>query len=278
MEHWEGEITGEQGIRIWCQSWRPEAPKAVLVVIHGLGEHSGRSGHVVDYLVPRGYAIYALDHRGHGRSGGQRGHVGRFAEFTADLRRLIERVQAAEPGQPIFLLGHSLGGTIALQYALEHPHGLAGVIASSPGLARKFKVPRAKLFLGRLMSVLWPTLTFHSGLPADQLSHDPQVASAYTSDPLVHDLVTARLFTEVTRAGEAVLARAQDLKLPCLLLGSDNDPLVDSEAVRRFYAAVGTPDKALRLYEGFYHECFNEIGRERPLADLTTWLEAHLPT
>ncbi len=276
MEHRDGEFVGERGTRIWFQSWRPEAPRGVVVVAHGLGEHSGRYKSVVDWLVPRGYAVYALDHRGHGRSGGQRGHVVRFSDYAADLGRLIDRAQAQEPGLPAFLLGHSLGGAIALAYALERPQGLRGVVASAPGLRRRFEVPAFKIFLGRLMSSAWPTFTQRSGLPVTRLSHDPQVALDYVADKMVHDRVTARLFTEATGAGERILARAGELRLPCLLLQGEDDALVDPQATCEFYGKLAGADKALHVYPGFYHEGFNEVGKAQPLGDLSAWLDAHV--
>ncbi len=276
MEHREGEFKGQRGTRIWYQVWRPEAAKAVVALAHGLGEHSGRYNNVVGWLVPRGYAIYALDHRGHGRSGGRRGHVDRFSDYLDDLQHLVGLASAAEPGRPVFLLGHSLGGLIALAYAIERPQGLQGVVASSPGLRRRFEVPPSKLFLGNLMSRIWPTFTQHSGLPASGLSHDPQVALEYVGDKLVHDLVSARLFIEITTAAEQVLSDAGRLAIPCLLLQGEDDPIVDPQATREFYTRASSADKALRTYPGFYHEGFNEVGKERPLGDLVAWLDAHV--
>lgn len=276
MKWAEGEFRGGGGVRIWYQSWRPEAPRAILALAHGLGEHGGRYGNVVAEVVPRGYAVYALDHRGHGRSDGRRGHVESFAEYIADLGRLIEIAAGECPGLPAFLLGHSLGGTIALRYALERPEGLRGVIASSPLLRMRLGVPPSKRLLGNVMSRLYPTFTQRSGLPAEALSRDPEVVAAYTADPLVHDLVSARLFTEMLTTAEAVLARAPELRLPCLLLVSGADAMVDPQASQELHARLGSADKTLHLYEGFYHEGLNEVGRERPLADLVSWLEAHL--
>ncbi|HOG45938.1 MAG TPA: lysophospholipase [Anaerolineae bacterium] len=276
MEHREGQFSGERGARIWFQAWRPAAPRGVVVIAHGLGEHSGRYKNLANWLVPRGYALYALDHRGHGHSSGYRGHVDRFGDYVADLGRLVDQAQAEEPGLPLFVLGHSLGGAIALAYALERPQGLRGVVASAPGLRRRSEVPWFKVLLGQALSRLWPTFTHRSGLPVNGLSHDPQVALDYVADRLVHDRVSARLFTEAERAGEEVLANAGGLCLPCLLLQGDEDQLVDAQATVEFYERAAGADKALRVYPGFYHEGLNEMGRERPLGDLADWLDAHV--
>jgi alpha-beta hydrolase superfamily lysophospholipase len=277
MEHWESEFKGERGTRIWFQAWQPQAPRATVAVAHGLGEHSGRYRNVVDTLVPRGYAIYALDHRGHGRSAGRRGHADRFADYVGDLGRLIGEAQRAQPGLPTFLLGHSMGGAIALAYALERPEGLSGVIVSSPWLQLKLTPPANKLALARVMSRILPTFTQRSGLPVNGLSHDPQVALDYVADRLVHDRISARLFVEIVGAQERILADAESLRLPCLFLLPGADPIVDSEATRQYFGQVGSTDKTLHVYEGLYHEGFNELGKEQPLGDLADWLDARLP-
>lgn len=277
MEHWESEFKGERGTRIWFQAWQPQAPRATVAVAHGLGEHSGRYRNVVDTLVPRGYAIYALDHRGHGRSAGRRGHADRFADYVGDLGRLIGEAQRAQPGLPTFLLGHSMGGAIALAYALERPEGLSGVIVSSPWLQLKLTPPANKLALARVMSRILPTFTQRSGLPVNGLSHDPQVALDYVADRLVHDRISARLFVEIVGAQERILADAESLRLPCLFLLPGADPIVDSEATRQYFGQVGSTDKTLHVYEGLYHEGFNELGKEQPLGDLANWLDARLP-
>ena len=278
MEHREGEFTGERGARIYFQSWRPEAPKAIIALVHGLGEHSGRYKNVVDAVVPRGYAVYALDLRGHGRSAGFRGHVERFADYLGDVERLIDEARRAEPGLPVFLLGHSLGGLIALAYALERADGLRGVVASAPGLRRSFEVPGYRLLLAQIMSGIWPTFNQRTGLPVNRLSHDPQVALDYVADRLVHDRASARFFTETNRAIDEVTSGASSLTMPCLLLQSEDDALVEAQSTIDFYEAAGSADRTLRVYQGFYHESFNEVGKERPLADLVSWLDAHLPS
>ncbi len=276
MQHAEGAFKGERGATIWYQRWRPEDPKAAIALAHGLGEHSGRYGNMLACVGPQGYAVYGLDLRGHGRSEGQRGHVERFGDYIADYGRLVGLMRAEEPELPVFLYGHSVGGLIALRYAMDFPQGLAGVIGSGPALRRRFDAPLPKLLLARLLSLLWPTFSLRSGLPAEQLSHDPQVVAAYRADPLVHDLVTPRLYTEVTSAGEQALADASKLKAPCLLLQAGDDGLVDPRTTRQFYDRLTVQDKTLHIYEGFRHEGHNEPDRGRWLGDMVAWLDAHV--
>ena len=277
MEHRESELKGERGIRIWLQAWLPANPRAAVALVHGLGEHSGRHRNLVEYLLRRGYALYAMDYRGHGRAGGARGHVESFDDYLADTGGLLGWAGGEQPQKPLFLLGLSLGGLIVLKYALERPQGLQGVIVSAPGLRRKFEVPAHKLLLARLMSRIWPAFAQTTGLLAEALSHDPQVAAQYRADPLVHATVTARFFTEVSRAQGDVLASASRLRLPILFLQGSDDQFIDALATREFFESTGSPDKTLRWYEGFFHEVFNEVEREQPLADLAGWLDAHVP-
>ncbi len=225
--------------------------------------------------MPHGYAVYALDHRGHGHSAGLRGHVDRFSDYLADLRRLVDEAQRSEPDLPTFLLGHSLGGTIALAFALEQPTGLSGVIASSPWLQLRLQPPQSKVTLAGFMSRIWPAFTLRTGLPVGGLSHDPQVALNYVADRLVHDRISVRLFTEIVSTHQSILANAANLRLPCLFLLPDADPIVDPAATREFQGKVASADNTLHVYEGFYHEGFNELGKERPLGDLLAWLDAH---
>lgn len=154
MQEREGEFKGAGGLRIWYRSWRPQAARAVIVVVHGLGEHGGRYANLVAELVPRGYALYVPDLRGHGRSSGLRGHCDRFVDYVADLKSAVQEAQTQEPGLPLFVYGHSLGGLIVLRHALERPQGARGLVISAPALRRKFAVPAGKLLLGRVMSRL----------------------------------------------------------------------------------------------------------------------------
>ncbi|HEY74831.1 MAG TPA: alpha/beta hydrolase [Thermoflexia bacterium] len=276
MNHSEGTFQGYGGLELYYQRWRPEGePKAVLVIVHGFGEHSGRYGNVVDWLVPKGYAVYGFDLRGHGRSPGQRGYIHRWAEYREDVRAFLTFVQEQEPGRPLFLMGHSMGGLIVLDYALHHPEGLQGVIGSGPALAQTGVSPFL-VALGRLFSRFWPRFGLDTKLDATAISRDPAVVDAYVNDPLVHSVATARLGAEMTETMEWVNAHAADLRVPLLILHGGADRLVPPEASRAFLERVALEDKTYHEYEGYYHEPHNEVGWERPLADLEAWLEDHL--
>jgi alpha-beta hydrolase superfamily lysophospholipase len=276
MMHFEGTFRGYGGLELYYQHWRPEAtPRAVLVVVHGYGEHSGRYGNVVDWFVPRGYAVYALDMRGHGRSAGKQGYVESYSEYRADVAAFLDLVCSEEPDREVFLLGHSQGGLTVLDYVLHDSTGLAGVVASGPVLCPPGISP-VLLQLSRLLSNVWPGLTLTTGLDASALSRDRAVVDAYVNDPLVHGKGTPRLSTEVMDTAEWTQSHASDMALPCLIVHGGADRLCAPEASRRFFENVTFADKEHIEYEGYYHEVFNDLGKEKVLADVEAWLDRHL--
>lgn len=276
MKHSEGTFRGSGNLALFYQSWHPEGqPRATLVIVHGFGEHGGRYPNVVKHFVPRGYALYALDHRGHGRSPGPRGHINAWSEYRDDVHALVQLVTARESPCPIFLWGHSLGGLIVLEYALHYSEHVRGVIASAPLLGQAGISPLL-LALARILSRLAPTFSQSTGLDATTLSRDPDVVKAYTSDPLVHSLGTPRLGTEITAAQEWTQAHARAWRVPLLLFFGTADRLVPPENTRRFFDALTFPDKHKIEYEGAYHEPHNDIIHAQVMADVERWLETHL--
>ena len=279
MIHNEGQFAGHGGARLYWQAWLPESePRAVILVAHGYAEHGGRYGNLVDRLVPHGYAVYALDHRGHGRSEGPRGHVGRFAEFVADLHALRVRVEAEQRGVPLVLLGHSLGGLIAARYLLAHSSGLAGAVLSSPALGLVDEPPRVLQWLGRILSQVAPRTAFQGNVKPEYLSRDASVGRAYAADPLVHRRATARFFTEFKWAMANAKERAPEIRTPILVLQAGDDKLVDPRATEAFAARIASERKVVRFYPGLYHEIFNETDKERVFDDLERWLDRLLET
>ncbi|HDQ71593.1 MAG TPA: alpha/beta hydrolase [Chloroflexi bacterium] len=275
MKHSEGTFETFDGLQLYHQSWMPEGKaRATLAIVHGFGEHSGRYGNLVDYFVPRGCAVHAFDLRGHGRSPGARGYVERWDVFRNDVRAFLAVLQKQAPGTPLFLLGHSMGGLIVLEYVLRDPGGLAGVVASGPLLAQAGVSPLLAL-ASKLLSLVLPRLTLDVGLDATALSRDPAVVEAYASDPLVHGQGTPRLGQEIARAYEWAHAHATDMRIPCLIVHGSADRLAPPEASRVFYEHVTFEDKARYVYDGYYHEVFNEIGKEHVLADVEQWLTKH---
>jgi len=261
------------GAELFRRAWRPSGPAhAVLVNVHGLGDHSGLYPALADYFPPRGWALHALDLRGNGRSPGRRGHIPRWADYRADLGRFLDLVRAEEAGRPLFLLGHSLGGLVVLDYALARPEGLRGVIAVAPPVGR-IGTPSWLLGLARVLSRVWPTFTLETGLDLSGLSRDPAARDAVLSDPLFHRKASARLGAELLTAAAAVRRDATRFPVPLLLLHGGADRMVMPDGTRAFYQQrVGQTDKRYLEYPGAYHALFADLDRDRVLGDLESWM------
>lgn len=257
MEHTEGTLSGAGGVEIAWRAWSGDAPtRAVVVIAHGAWEHGGRYGNVVDRLVPKGFPVLAPDQRGHGRSAGERGLVADVGDAVGDLEAVLDAARADHPGVPVFVLGHGMGGALAIAYALRHP--LDGMILSAPMLA----APRP-------------------GPPdATALSRDPAVVRAYEEDPLViHGPLPERTVAVLGEEVATFMPRAAELTPALLLMHGYADRLAEPEASRTLHKAAGSGDKVLVLWEGLFHEIFNEPAddRELPLERLSDWLEQHAP-
>jgi alpha-beta hydrolase superfamily lysophospholipase len=266
-------------VKIFYRKFQASDERARMVVAHGLGEHSGRYQNVVGRLLPAGFTLWIPDHRGHGQSGGRKGHVLNFEQYILDLRILVEMAtEGLPPGRKVFLLGHSMGGLIALYFALQSPELIDGVIASSPALGVAVEVPAVKSILGKIMSFIWPGLQLSNELDATKISRDESVVKAYLNDPLVHDRVSARWFTEILSTMAEVNGRASGLQVPVLMQVAGDDHLASAESSRRFFENLTVDDKTLYFYDDLYHEVYNELEdqRQKVLDDLESWLEKHL--
>jgi len=274
MDHAEGTFGGFGDLELFYQRWRPEgAGQATLVVVHGYQDHSNRIQPLAAGLTGQGYAVYSFDLRGHGRSPGLRGHVESWADYREDLRAFLALVGVQQAGRPVFLAGHSMGGLIALEYALRHPEGLKGVIALAPALATVSKPLQTAI--ARIASRLAPRLSQTVKLDLTAVSRDPEVVRANENDPLRHTLGSARWGAEFFDAIAWCQANAASLRLPLLLLYGDADRLTPPAGSRRFFEAVTFPDKERHEYPGAYHLIFDDINRAEVLADLAGWLERH---
>ena len=277
-----GIFAGSGGVKIFYRHYAADAERARMIITHGLGEHSGRYANVVGLLLPMGISVWIPDHRGHGRSEGKRGHVLSFHQYLTDLRAMIELAGEGKAGDcKIFLLGHSLGGLIALYYAQRFPETIDGLLVSSPALGMVVEVPAVKKILGTIMSSIWPGLTMGNELEASRISHDENVVNAYINDPLVHDRVSARFFTELMTAMQAVNQQVSAIRNPILMQIAGDDHLVNARAAEHFFEKLAAADKTLHVYQGLYHEIFNEAAaqREQVLKDLEDWLaERIIPT
>jgi alpha-beta hydrolase superfamily lysophospholipase len=274
-----GTFEGSDGVDIFYRHYQAEPERARLVIAHGLGEHTGRYGNVIERMLPMGISVWAPDHRGHGQSEGKRGHVLNFMQYLTDMRSMIELARdGLDDDNKFFLLGHSTGGLIAIYFAQRFPELVDGIVASSPALGMIIEIPAAKKILGSLMSFLWPGLAMGNELDAGKISHDPEVVIAYNTDPLVHDRVSSRFFTEFMAAMETVNQQASSLRVPILMQVAGDDHLVNARTSEQFFEKLAVPDKTLHIYEGLYHEIYNELAgqREKVLEDLEDWLRERM--
>ena len=276
MRHQEGTFKGVRDASIYYQCWLPEGEsRAVLLIVHGLAEHSGRYMNVVNHFVPLGYAVYGVDHVGHGKSSGTRVYVERFEDYTDTLKIYFDMVRHWQPEKPVFLVGHSMGGLIGAVYLLDHQAELTGAVLSGPAVKVHDTVSPAFIFVGKLISVLMPKLGL-IGLEAEGVSRDPAVVQAYVNDPLVcRGKVTARLSAELVKAIRRVAAEATKITLPILILQGTADRLVDPKGAQMLYDAVNSVDKTIKIYDGLYHEVYNEPEHGQVLGDVKAWLETH---
>jgi alpha-beta hydrolase superfamily lysophospholipase len=264
------------GLAMYAQSWEPGAePKAVICLVHGLGEHIGRYAHVGAALNEAGYALSGYDSRGHGRSGGPRGHTPSYEALMDDTAQFIDLVAGRYPGKPRFLYGHSMGGNQVINFALRRDAELVGVIATGPWLKLAFQPSASKVLLGKIMNKIQPGFSQPSGLETAALSHDSEVVRAYVNDPLVHDKISARLFVNMFETGLWALDHAAELSLPLLLMHGGADQIISPEASEQFTASAGD-QVTLRIWNGLYHEIHNEPKQNEVLAFMIDWMNSQL--
>jgi len=278
-EHHDGTFAGAGGLPLYYQAWMPpdgQPKKAVLINLHGLGDHSGLYPTLASHFPGHGIALYAYDMRGNGRSPGQRAYLRGWHEYRGDLHAFLDRVRKWEGDLPIFILGNSLGGLVVLDYALHYPAGLRGVIAAAPPLG-EVGVPPFLMTLGRIMSRLCPRFSLEVGMDLSGLARDPAVVETVLADPLFHRRGTARLSTEVTAAIRRVQARAESFSAPLLILHGSADRMVPPDGSRSFFAKVDYSDRQFREYPDAYHGLFADLNFEVVLRDVERWIEERIP-
>ena len=264
-----------RGLPLHYQAWEPDAkPRAVVALVHGLGEHVGRHAPLGEQLVRAGYALMGFDLRGHGRSGGLRGDAPSYATLLDDIDLLMDWVRTSHPRVPVFIYGHSLGGGLALNYVLRRAARVRGVIASSPWLRTVVKLSPLQAFLARTVAPIFPTLRQKWGQPA-VLSRDAEVGPAFERDPLTHGLISARMYLECVREGEWALEHASEFPAPLLLMHGTADRLTSWEASREFARRVGRK-ATWRKWDGSYHELHNEPEGRYVISVIVNWIKRRL--
>ncbi len=277
MEHREDHFTTPDGAGIYTQAWLPDVkPQAIMLIVHGLGEHSGRYANYVNYFVPRGYALYGFDTRGHGRSSGARGHVDHFERYVDDVDRRAAQARSDWPGTPLFVLAHSLGSLMGLSYARQYPDRLTGLIVTGTALQDALQLPPWKRSLATALSRVTPALKMNNGIALSGLSHDPAVIAAYEADPLTHTWGTPRLATETEVVRAQIRQGATTWRVPTLMLHGGADLICVPDGARLFAAQTPPGVVEYRSYPGLYHEIHNEPEKEQVFGAIETWLQRRL--
>jgi alpha-beta hydrolase superfamily lysophospholipase len=275
--HGESIFRGAGGVDLYGQCWHGRKdPQAVVAIVHGHGEHGGRYMNIVRSLLPYGYAVYSFDHRGHGRSRGQRGHINSWSEYRKDVQAFLGWIAEREVRCPIFLMGHSMGALVVLDYLLHDSAGIAGAIISGAPIEPAGVAKPLLVFLSRLLSRVFPRFPMRLSLDTSALSRDKAAVRAYIEDPLVHGRFTARWGTESLAALAWVKARANEVNIPILFIHGEADRLNLPEGSRHFFEETASSDKTLHLYPEMYHELHNDTGREAVMEDLQRWIARRL--
>ncbi|HEX4385160.1 MAG TPA: alpha/beta hydrolase [Myxococcales bacterium] len=269
----EGFFSATDGLRLFWHSVQPASPVAHIALVHGYAEHLGRYQEVTHALISAGYAVHLLDCRGHGQSGGKRAHVENFGEYLSDLDLFLARVNEAAKGAPVFLMGHSHGCLISARYLLDKPHAVRAALFSAPYFRLKLAVSPVKIWAGKLIGKLMPSLPMKNALTVEALTRDVAIQNATKADPLYQQIATPRWFTESTAAQETVMRRATEFVTPFIVMTGTADGIADPAAAREFYEAATSKDKQIKEYPGLLHEIFHEPERDLVFRDVLAWLD-----
>lgn len=276
MRYDEGRFAGVEGLELYCQDWCPDSePRAVVALVHGVGEHSGRYMNVVRPLVEAGYAVYGYDHRGHGNSPGTRVHIESWEQYREDLTTYLGVIAQRVPGRPIVLYGHSMGSLVVLDYLLERPGDIRGAIISGIATEPAGVGNPATIAAAKVLSGVAPRLSVNLGIDVGSLTRDPAAVEAFRADPLITGRATVRWGAEILKTVERVKAGLGRVDRPLLVIHGEADPLNMVAGARALYDASPHPDKTLRLYPGVLHEPHNDLGHEQVAADIRQWLDRH---
>lgn len=275
MQSFDYGWTSADGIKFFGQGWAPDSPKALVCLVHGLGEHSARYAHVGKALADAGYALLAFDLRGHGRSGGPRGHVSSFEVFMQDIDQHVGAATKRYPNLPYFIYGHSLGGALVLNYALRRKPAAAGIIATAASLRTALESQKAKVVMARLLGTILPAVTINSGLEPETICSDPLVVQRYVDDPLVHHKLSFGAGKALMAAIAWALEHAAEFSLPLLVMHGTADRLGLASGSAEFAAKVRS-GCTLKLWEGLSHELHNEPAKEEVLKYVIEWLDRQL--
>jgi alpha-beta hydrolase superfamily lysophospholipase len=272
-----GQIQGKDSADIFLRQWIPDKPVSILIIVHGIGEHSGRYTALAESLAAKRTAVYIPDLRGHGNSSGVRGHVQSFRDYIYDIKILCNKINDTYKGLPLFIMGHSMGGVIAARYALTYKNDCTGLLLSSPAFKPTAEVPSMKKFFSSVLSSIKPAALFSTNLDTAKLSHDDSEIKAYVSDPLVHDKITPRLYIGLNENTAFCLDHASEITIPLLVLHGTDDAICSIHGSELFVQRSTAADKSLTAYQGLFHELLHEIPKERKkaCAAIISWISEH---
>lgn len=266
------------GQRLYYQKWMPEDPKAIIIFVHGLSEHSGRYEAFTRFFVANNYGVCLFDLRGHGKSDGRRTHINRFYDYLYDTSQFIEFIKKRSPQAPIFLVGHSMGGQIVLNFIVRYSKGVRGIVVLSPHIESMTQIPSWKWKAGKMLASCLPSIRVRSKVNPEDLSHDQKVVENYKTDPNVTRDITLRLGYEIKNNAELVMAMAGRIHLPVLMMHGSADKICSPDATKRFFMRVPVYNKELKIYSGMYHELLNDTDKYQVMKDMEKWLDEQCAT
>jgi len=276
MNYKEGSLSTPDGTLLYSRLYENQNARGHILLVHGFGEHSGRYEALIAHLLGKGYSVTTYDQRGHGKSAGLYGHVDRFTQYEEDLEFMVSMVCAHSQPNKLFLVAHSMGGLVALRYLTKQREAVMGVAISAPLVEIATKVPAHKRFIAKVSAALAPRLRMKNEINPAVLSRDAEIGRAYTADPLVGKMVSTRWFAEALKAMDEVKRNAPQISLPVLVMHGTEDKLANVEATKNLFANIGSTDKRLKVYEGYYHELFNEPEKQEVFERVTDWLEVRV--
>lgn len=268
-------FSGKDKHRLYYQRHLHRDARAVLIFIHGLNEHSGRYQGAINYFYEKSYTVYAYDHRGHGRSDGVRSYVNRFEDLCDDLKIFHQLVLKAEKNKKIFLIGHSMGGQVLLNYVAKTDLPMAGILTSSANIELAVKIPGIKKLLVKNLATLLPKTRTNNEIDPQWISRDVEVVRAYKRDPMIPKDITFRLAAELIHNQASIYDLPPKIHAPIFMMHGGADHICAPQGTEKFFAALPFPDRQMTIYDDFYHEIFNEFGKEEVFRDMHQWIKKH---
>lgn len=278
MNHLETSYTSHDGLKLYLQAWMPEKPRAAILIVHGLGEHSSRYAHLAKKLVDKDIAVFTFDGRGHGKSCLPKpdAYFSNFEDYLKDIDALFRKVKAYVPNTPAFIFGHSMGGGLVASYVIKYQPEAKGIVLSAAALKPADDVSKLLIAVSSLVSKIAPKLKVLK-LDSSKVSHDPEEVRKYDEDPLnYHEAIPARTGYELLRMMKEIEDKSSQFKLPVLLLHGTGDKLTNPKGSEEFYSKISSKDKSFNMYPGLFHELINEFEKEEIMADILKWIEERI--